>query len=55
MAIGMAVYCKPMQQIFGPDLEFLGPGSSMLCCSDVIAAEVEEVIDLIVEERKRCA
>jgi hypothetical protein len=33
---------------FGPDLEFLGPGSSMLCGSDVIAAEVEEVIDLIV-------
>jgi hypothetical protein len=33
---------------FGPDSEFLGPGSSMLCGSDVIAAEVEEVIDLIV-------
>jgi hypothetical protein len=33
---------------FGPDLEFLGPGSSMLGSSDVIAAEVEEVIDLIV-------
>ncbi len=33
---------------FGPDPEFLGPGSSMLCGSDVIAAEVEEVIDLIV-------
>jgi hypothetical protein len=33
---------------FGPDSEFLGPGSSMLCGSDVIPAEVEEVIDLIV-------
>jgi hypothetical protein len=33
---------------FGPDLEFLGPGSSMLGGSDVIAAEVEEVIDLVV-------
>ena len=33
---------------FGPDSEFLGPGSSMLCGSDVIAAEVEEVVDLIV-------
>jgi hypothetical protein len=40
---------------FGPDSEFLGPGSSMLCGSDVIAAEVEEVIDLIVGWRKRCA
>jgi hypothetical protein len=33
---------------FGPDLEFLGPGISMLGGSDVIAAKVEEVIDLIV-------
>jgi hypothetical protein len=33
---------------FGPDLKFLGPRSSMLCGSDVIAAEVEKVIDLIV-------
>ena len=33
---------------FGPDPEFLGPGSSMLGGSDVIAAEVEEVMDLIV-------
>ena len=33
---------------FGPDVESLGPGSSMLGGSDVIAAEVEEVIDLIV-------
>ena len=33
---------------FGPDLEFLGPGSFMLGRSDVISAKVEEVIDLIV-------
>jgi hypothetical protein len=33
---------------FGSDPKFLGPRSSMLCSSDVIAAEVEEVIDLIV-------
>ena len=32
---------------FGPDPEFLGPGSSMLYGSDVIAAEMEEVVDLI--------
>ena len=32
---------------FGPDPEFLDPGSSMLGGSDMIAAEVEEVIDLI--------
>ena len=28
---------------FDPDLEFLGPGSSMLGGSDMIAAEMEEV------------
>jgi hypothetical protein len=33
---------------FGPDLEFLGPGSSVLVGSGVIAAKVEEVVDLIV-------
>ena len=33
---------------FSPDLEILGPGSSMLGGRDVVAAEVEEVIDLIV-------
>jgi hypothetical protein len=33
---------------FGPDLECLGPGSSVLGSSDVIAAEAEEVIGLIV-------
>src|ERR1700747_1847913 len=33
---------------FRPDLECLGPGSSMLGGSDMIPAEVEQVIDLIV-------
>jgi len=33
---------------FDPDPEVLYPGSSMLGGSDVITAEVEEVIDLIV-------
>jgi hypothetical protein len=33
---------------FGPDLEFLGPGSSALGSSDMIVAETEEVVDLIV-------
>ena len=33
---------------FGPDLEFLRPGSSVLGGSDMIAAEMEEVVDLIV-------
>jgi hypothetical protein len=34
---------------FGAYLEFLGPGRSTLCSSDVIAAEVKEVIDLIAQ------
>jgi hypothetical protein len=33
---------------FRPDLEFLDPGSSMGRGSDMIAAEVEELIDLVV-------
>jgi hypothetical protein len=33
---------------FGPDLESLGPGSAVLGGSDMIAAEMEQVIDLIV-------
>jgi hypothetical protein len=33
---------------FSPDLEFLGPGSSVLSGSDMIAAEMEKVVDLIV-------
>ena len=32
---------------FGPDLESLAPASSVLGSSDVIAAEMEEVVDLI--------
>ena len=33
---------------FSPDLEFFGPGCSVLGGSDMIAAEMEEVVDLIV-------
>ena len=36
-------------------LEFLRPGSSGLGGSDVIAAEMEQVVDLIGAERKGCA
>jgi hypothetical protein len=32
---------------FGPDLESLAPASSVLGSSDVIAAEMEEDVDLI--------
>jgi hypothetical protein len=34
---------------FGPSLEFLGPVSSVLGGSDMIAAEMEEIVDLIVD------
>ena len=42
---------------FRPDVGSLGPGSSVLSSSDMIAAEVEQVIDLIVggEEARRLA
>jgi hypothetical protein len=33
---------------FGPDLECLAPRSSVLGSTDVIAAEVEKVVDLMV-------
>jgi len=33
---------------FGPDLEFVVPGSSVLGGSDMIAAEMEQIVDLIV-------
>ena len=33
---------------FGPDLEFVVRGSSVLGGSDMIAAEMEQVVDLIV-------
>jgi hypothetical protein len=39
-------YCQPAD--FGPDLECLAPRSSVLGSTDVIAAEVEKVVDLIV-------
>jgi bifunctional non-homologous end joining protein LigD len=48
LAVGIGGLLPIHATDFGPDPEFLGPGSSMLCGSDVIAAEVEEVIDLIV-------
>ena len=32
---------------FGPDLESLAPARTVLGSSDVIAAEMEEVVDLI--------
>ncbi len=32
----------------GPDLEGLGPGGSILDGGDVIATEVEEIVDLVV-------
>jgi hypothetical protein len=34
---------------FGPDLEFLGPGGSMLGGSDMITAKMEQVVDLIAD------
>ena len=42
---------------FRPDVEALGPGSSVLGSSNVIAAEVEQVVELIVgrEEAPRLA
>jgi len=43
----LEIYCQPMLQIFGPDLEGLAPASSVLGSSDLIAAEMEEVVDLI--------
>src|SRR6185369_779724 len=36
----------------GPGLEGLGPGGSILVGRDVIAAEVEQVVDLIVSGEK---
>jgi hypothetical protein len=40
---------------FGPGLKGLGPGGSILAGGEVIAAEVKEVVDLIVGGEKRCA
>src|SRR4051812_12515699 len=36
----------------GPGLEGLGPGGSVLAGGEVIAAEVEEVVDLVVSGEK---
>ena len=47
-AVGLRIYRQPHTADFGPDLEFVGPGSSVLGGSDVIATELEEVIDLVV-------
>ena len=33
---------------FGPDLKLFGPGCSVLGSSDIIAAQMEEIVDLIV-------
>jgi hypothetical protein len=51
------IYCPTHTADFGPDFEFLGPGCSVLGGSDMIAAEMEEVVDLIVggEEPLRLA
>ena len=47
----------PSAADFRPDVEALGPGSSVLSGSNVIAAEVEQVVELIVgrEEAPRLA
>jgi len=39
----------------GPDLKGSHPGGAVLGSSDMIAAEMEKVVDLIWAERKRCA
>ena len=36
----------------GPDLEGLGPGGSILDGGDVVAAEVEEIVDLVVSREE---
>ena len=48
LAVGMGDLLATRAANFHPDLECLGPGSSILCGSDMSAAEVEQVIDLIV-------
>ena len=47
-AVGIRGLLATCAADFRPDLECLGPGSSMLGGSDMIAAEVKQVIDLIV-------
>jgi len=48
LAVGIGDLMATRAADFHPDLKCLGPGSSMLGGSDMIAAEVEQVIDLIV-------
>jgi 5-methylthioadenosine/S-adenosylhomocysteine deaminase len=48
LAVGSEILLPTGAIDFRPDLECLGPGSSMLGGSDVVAAKVEEVVDLIV-------
>ena len=42
------IYCQHTLQISAQIFEFLGSGSSVLGGRDMIAAEMEEVVDLIV-------
>jgi hypothetical protein len=44
---GVGDYCQPVLQIFAQTWNF-GPEGSMVRGSDMIAAEMEEVVDLIV-------
>ncbi len=44
----LGIYDQPMLQISAQTWNVLGPGGSVLGSSEVIAAELEEVIDLIV-------
>ena len=48
LAVGIGDLLATRAEDFRPDLKCLGPGSSTLGGSDMIAAEVEQVIDLIV-------
>jgi hypothetical protein len=47
LAVGIEFIANPCNR-FRPRAGILGPGSSILGGSDVVAAKVEEVIDLIV-------
>jgi hypothetical protein len=57
IGLGIEVYCQPHPADFVQDLDRLVRGGSVLPSSDVIVAEVEEVIDLIMgwEETLRLA
>jgi hypothetical protein len=45
---GNWIHGIPVRQIFRPKVEALAPGGAVLGGSDVIAAEVEQVVDLVV-------